>query len=1819
MDAQSASSSARAAAPPSGGQPPTGGRNERQQPFLEGPEGQSEADGRPRAARSNSRAAGASRAARPAPPKSREPAPAWARRLLHKLGPRSTVLVFNWLSNPAQMLQVDPKTLEPALRAVHQAIMDRYGISMRKTGYKAPPRPTRAWFSGSAPTAAFAPQNALEAAAIIYPEGLTSDEEALMPAGHALGSKNRPSLAVPRRQRRRRWERAPAMTRPATSCSTPTATARARASGPSPRRWPTRQSSAESPSEPRLASPGPHPNRKRNGPVGSTRAAGTRIPRNCSSQEVLDRLPPDEVNYVEGHTIVRGFMDRDKIRCRRADVVFVLGSLRFCRRVFVVPRGAMGVEPDILLGLDAIQAVHGQIDTTLSGCRGSVRPRDATLRSTFPGLSEKAERDLLDAVRAMRGDVTSVVTASLSARPDAPPPTTAAPDAKPAEAPRPVPNAEEEWQELLKKIPELGSHPSITTAQKAELHALLRRYKDVFADKVEAKEGTSNLLYYEHVIKLTTRLPVFTPPRRMNPHAEEHARKEIQKLLELGLIEPSQAAYGSPITERDVFPLPRIDDQLERLRGSMVFSTADATAGFWQLPLHPGSRAYTAFVVPWGHFQWKVTPFGVTNGPAAFSRAITAILGPLLTTCVVAYIDDITVFSPSIDQHLLDLKALFETISKANLRLKPSKCRFCVPEIDLLGHRISAEGIRQDPAKTKVITDWQTPKNADELRSFLGLAGYYRRFVENFSKVVHAMQRLLLKDAVWSWPEDGPADRAFKELKELLGRDIILRFPDFSKPFILQTDASTYAIGAILSQADDKGVERPLAFISRTLLPAEMNYSATELECLAVVWAIKYWRHYLLGGPQFLVRTDHHALQWLKTLDPTTGRLGRWSLLLQAYDFEIVYRPGKQNGPGGADGSSSKPAAYKGAEGFGIPQHAVGAEPEDPDVPLGIFRMQLGPTERALRQLANSAGFRAEAPAEEEESRPPVPASAPEAEPDAGALKRPRPSLRVRLAVLRKPIPTPSPRRQSARRDACPASSPSLLRRLASAGRPRALRASRARVGLAAPETTRAGPGARCRGARGSLGRGDADAPEGDLGAPAALLEDAHAEAEASGEIDDESLPEGPVPSDACDADGFPLALAERVPKRSETGPRRWGAKGFAEPRPLHPDALFPRGPALRRQPRDEYNTRHWRSPVDPSDRPVPIHIEWEPEDPEGEPPPGPPRRRSLSPETARHQIRVRPASDDAAPLEPETVAAEAAAPQRWVELDPRGRDVRPPCKPVFVDTVLDAWACGPSPAVDGALPDALRRMFPPEKRKRLLAAQKEDSFCKKLLAFHAEGENPTVCTRGSRRDADPCSPSCAHCLRAKERFARLAGEFSLADDGVIERNPLVPAGRFLPVLPDAWIDRVLYAYHEGWAHRGAPVIARRIALRFWWPGMYASIARFVRSCPHCQFAKAAKPRRTAIQVIQPSGKGDLWQVDIFHLDMHEDGSRYIIAYVDAYTKFCYIYPLSRISGEALLATAIDFYTHEGVPARILTDRGSQLVGGAWNAFFKEKGTRFVHAAAYHHASNGGAERLGGVYKTLAYAMCREHKRPLSDWPLYNADIVLALRTTVHSATGFSPMVLHRGSEVHLPCEVRFGAGVRFVNPDHTHPADYLLAMTRAAASADAASREYRRFYRNRMVARTGNPPHRRRFEVGDKVLCWMGEHNKGLYNSWVGPYTVTGVNPGGYTYTVKGSAKPYSAKDDARTRPLRETVAHIDCMLPFRTRLSESQARPRVGRPRKTAVNADEPAIDPALADSPAQEQNPPLAPDVDAEGPERAAEGDEVEMDDAILVDDL
>eukprot|EP00741_Cyanophora_paradoxa_P014113 tig00000180_g13619.t2 len=348
---------------------------------------------------------------------------------------------------------------------------------------------------------------------------------------------------------------------------------------------------------------------------------------------------------------------------------------------------------------------------------------------------------------------------------------------------------------------------------------------------------------------------------------------------------------------------------------------------------------------------------------------------------------------------------------------------------------------------------------------------------------------------------------------------------------------------------------------------------------------------------------------------------------------------------------------------------------------------------------------------------------------------------------------------------------------------------------------------------------------------------------------------------------------------------------------------------------------------------------------------------------------------------------------------------------------------------------------------------------------------------------------------------------------------------------------------------------------------MLAAVTRYVRSCACCQFAKAVKPRRTAIAVIEPEGRNDLWQVDIFHLDPTPRGLRYMIVYVNAWSKWHHEYPIADLEGLTLLGTARKFVSDEGVPLRLLVDNGSNLKGGLFNEFFRSLGTRFIYAAAYHHATNGLVERLGGVIKTLLHAACRANREPLHEWDQHVHEVQLALRTTVHAATGFSPAVLHLGHELTLPADVRFGVELL---ETMSYP-EYLLAVVRAAKHREAALREHRRVYRQRLIYRTGDLPDRRRFEVGDKVLCWLGDRDKGLYNSWVGPFTVLDVHPGGYTYVVRGLARPYGAAAPNRhkSRDTRETIVHIDCMIPFRVRDTERPARPARGRPRVAGAAA--------------------------------------------------
>ena len=262
--------------------------------------------------------------------------------------------------------------------------------------------------------------------------------------------------------------------------------------------------------------------------------------------------------------------------------------------------------------------------------------------------------------------------------------------------------------------------------------------------------------------------------------------------------------------------------------------------------------------------------------------------GLTFKSCLV-FIDDVIIISKTFDEHLSHLTTVFQRIRSAGLKLKPSKCHFAAPKVHYLGHIISKDGVSVDPEKVELIKNFPTPKNQTNVRAFLGISGFYRRFCHDYAKIATPLNELLKSDIPFAWNPD--AEKAFITLKEKLITTPILAFPDFKKTFLLYTDASNKAIGYILGQKDDEGREHVIAYGGRALQNAELKYGITEKETLALVSAIKHFRVYLMHN-KFIAITDHSAIKYLKDTKDPTGRLGRWALFLQSFDFEVVYKPG---------------------------------------------------------------------------------------------------------------------------------------------------------------------------------------------------------------------------------------------------------------------------------------------------------------------------------------------------------------------------------------------------------------------------------------------------------------------------------------------------------------------------------------------------------------------------------------------------------------------------------------------------------------------------------------------------------------------------------------------------------------------------------------------------------------------------------------------------------------------------------------------------------------------------------------------------------------
>ncbi|KMQ82914.1 enzymatic polyprotein endonuclease reverse [Lasius niger] len=356
-------------------------------------------------------------------------------------------------------------------------------------------------------------------------------------------------------------------------------------------------------------------------------------------------------------------------------------------------------------------------------------------------------------------------------------------------------------------------------------------------------------------------------------------------------------------TVGDAYPLPNITDILDQLGSAKYFSVLDLASGFHQISMTSKDAPKTAFSTPYGHYQFKRMQFGLKNAPATFQRLMDNVLSGLQGNELFVYMDDIVIYARSLKEHEVKFNKLMQRLRTANLKLQPDKCEFLRHEVAYLGHIIGADGVKPDPNKIKSIAEFPTPKTEKNIKQFLGLAGYYRRFIPQFSKTAKPLTDLLKKNNTFNWQQR--QSEAFNILKTALCSEPVLQYPDFTKSFILTTNASGYAIGGVLSQGQI-GKDLPIAYTSRVLNAAEQNYSTIEKECLAIVYCTNHFRPYLYGK-KFTIITDHKPLIWLHSIKDPSSRLWKWRTKLAEYEYEIQYKKGSLNS--NADALSRNPPA----------------------------------------------------------------------------------------------------------------------------------------------------------------------------------------------------------------------------------------------------------------------------------------------------------------------------------------------------------------------------------------------------------------------------------------------------------------------------------------------------------------------------------------------------------------------------------------------------------------------------------------------------------------------------------------------------------------------------------------------------------------------------------------------------------------------------------------------------------------------------------------------------------------------------------------------
>ncbi len=417
----------------------------------------------------------------------------------------------------------------------------------------------------------------------------------------------------------------------------------------------------------------------------------------------------------------------------------------------------------------------------------------------------------------------------------------------------------------------------------------------------------------EHSIDTQGFVPCRVTPGRLSYWEEVEVKRQIDVLVGLGKMKPSNSEYACRVTllmkkdgsmrfcgdyrplnlqtRRDSFPMPLIEDVISQLGKSSWFTALDLQSGFWHIRMAPEDVKKTALITKTGLYDWNVMPFGLKNATSTFTRTMSLVFKELGDKFLKVFMDDLNVHSECWEDHLRHLEAVFSKLREVNLKLNPGKCCFAAKSITFLGHVVSQEGTRPNPGNVTAIAHFPIPRTVTNVRSFLGLTGYYRNYVQGYFRLAVPLFELTKRDVSFVW--DLGCQRAFETLKSALVAAPVLTRPDFTKPFCLDIEWSPKGVDAILFQRDGR-MERVIAYASKGLTSVQRRFHPMEGECYALIWGIMHFRQYL-HCTHFTLRTDHKPLEWLVTVSDANGRRGRWIDLLQDFSFKILHRPGMKH------------------------------------------------------------------------------------------------------------------------------------------------------------------------------------------------------------------------------------------------------------------------------------------------------------------------------------------------------------------------------------------------------------------------------------------------------------------------------------------------------------------------------------------------------------------------------------------------------------------------------------------------------------------------------------------------------------------------------------------------------------------------------------------------------------------------------------------------------------------------------------------------------------------------------------------------------------